>query len=180
MKPVLFYTQNLFSKPCFSPDVIDKQAPRGQDVAVVFNHATSFDRLTYRQTSRPSSQIVSGVFTSAHHATSAPFSGGQWQGGYTPAGSFCRSANPAICLPPNTFSSVTAANRPERKGHIMTTRKAFSRPIIAHPLRTFPNLLQASAFVDRLTDSNNDAYRFNIQQTPTGWTVARVVSGGAA
>ena len=59
-------------------------------------------------------------------------------------------------------------------------RKAFSRPIIAHPLRTFPNLIQASAFVDRLTAGNAAAYRFNIQQTVAdAWTVARVVSGGA-
>ena len=62
----------------------------------------------------------------------------------------------------------------------MSTRKAFSRPIVAHPLRTFPNLLQASAFVDRLTTSNGHPYRFNIQQTAAdAWTVARVVSGGA-
>lgn len=60
-------------------------------------------------------------------------------------------------------------------------RQHFTRPIIAHPLRTFPNLIQASAFVDRLTASNGQPYRFNIQQTAANvWTVARVVSGGAA
>ena len=160
MKPVLFYTQNLFSKPCFSPDAIDKRVPRGQDVAVVFNHATSFSRLTHRQTSRRKLVFERCFYVCTPRHKCAFLNGRQWQGGYTPAGSMCRSANPAICLPPNTFSSVTAANRPHRKGHIMTTRKAFSRPIIAHPLRTFPNLIQASAFVDRLTDSNNDAYRY--------------------
>lgn len=62
----------------------------------------------------------------------------------------------------------------------MTTRKAFSRPLVSHKIRTFPNLIQAAAFVDRLTASNAAAYRFNIQQTAANaWTVARVVSGGA-
>ena len=158
---------------------IDNHRQRQQNKPVVLNRTASFDRLIYRQTSRRYSNL-SGIFTSAHHATSAPFSGGQWQGGYTPAGSVCRSVNPAICLPPHTFDSVTAALLTISKGHIMTTRKAFSRPIIAHPLRTFPNLIQASAFVDRLTAGNAAAYRFNIQQTVAdAWTVARVVSGGA-
>ena len=63
----------------------------------------------------------------------------------------------------------------------MTIRKGYSRPIIAQPLRTFPTLLQASAFIDRLTASNAASYRFNIQQTAANsWTVARVVSGGVA
>ena len=159
---------------------VDSMAQHPQNKPVVFNRTASFDRLTTRQTSRRYSNL-SGIFTSAHHATSAPFFGGQWQGGYTPAGSCCRSVNPAICLPPHTFDSVTAAIQTNKKGHIMPKiRKAFSRPIIAHPLRTFPNLIQASAFVDRLTASNAAAYRFNIQQTAAdAWTVARVVSGGA-
>ncbi|QMT40406.1 hypothetical protein [Neisseria shayeganii] len=60
-------------------------------------------------------------------------------------------------------------------------RKGYSRPITAQPLRTFPTLLQASAFVDRLTAQSAVSYRFNIQQTAADcWTVARVVSGGAA
>lgn len=84
---------------------IDKPEQQRHTARIGFNQPISFDRLTQRQTSRRYSHL-SGIFTSAHHATSAPFSGGQWQGGHAPAGSLCRSVNPAICLPPNTFDSV--------------------------------------------------------------------------
>jgi len=60
-------------------------------------------------------------------------------------------------------------------------RKGFSRPLVSHPIRTFPSLIQAAAFIDRLTATRTDQYRFNIQQSAADkWTVCRVVSGGVA
>ena len=60
-------------------------------------------------------------------------------------------------------------------------RQGYSRPLVSHPIRTFPSLIQAAAFIDRLTASRADHYRFNIQQSATDkWTVCRVVSGGVA
>ena len=60
-------------------------------------------------------------------------------------------------------------------------RKGFSRPLVSHPIRTFPSLIQAAAFIDRLTATRADQYRFNIQQSAADkWTVCRVVSGGVA
>lgn len=64
---------------------------------------------------------------------------------------------------------------------LQSIRKGFARPLVAQPIRTFPNLIQAAAFIDRLTASRADSYRFNIQQTAADqWAVCRVVSGGVA
>ena len=60
-------------------------------------------------------------------------------------------------------------------------RQGYSRPLVSQPIRTFPSLIQAAAFIDRLTAARADSYRFNIQQSAADkWTVCRVVSGGVA
>ena len=66
------------------------------------------------------------------------------------------------------------------KDNIMPSiRSAFRRPLVAQHIRTFPNLSQAAAFIDRLTAARADSYRFNIQQTAADrWAVCRVISGG--
>lgn len=67
------------------------------------------------------------------------------------------------------------------KGLLSAIPAAYSRPLVSHPIRTFPSLIQAAAFIDRLTAARADHYRFNIQQSAADkWTVCRVVSGGVA
>lgn len=60
-------------------------------------------------------------------------------------------------------------------------KSGYARPLISHPIRSFPSLIQAAAFIDRLTSARADSYRFNIQQTAADcWMVCRVVCGGAS
>lgn len=159
--------------------MIDTAINTRQDAGVAFNSAASFGRLIHNGRQAADNSLLSGVFTSATSAMCAPY-GGQWQGGLAPAGTLCQSSNPAICPPPQSFGSDLRALKTITKGFIMATiRKAFSRPIIAHPLRTFPTIIQAAAFVDRMTASNADAYRFNITQDGSRWTVSRVIRGAA-
>ena len=71
--------------------------------------------------------------------------------------------------------------QPIRKVNIMTKiRRAFTRPLISHKIRTFASLNEASRYTGRLLEGNPRA-RFNIQQTAADtWTVCRIVSGGLA
>ncbi len=56
-------------------------------------------------------------------------------------------------------------------------RRAFTRPLVSRKIRSFPSLIQAAAFVDRLTASNRNDYAFNIVQQDGCWTVCNVISG---
>lgn len=56
-------------------------------------------------------------------------------------------------------------------------RKHFTRPIISRPIRSFDSLTAAGRFIDRLTVSNGNDYRFNIIQQGSRWTVCSVISG---
>ena len=145
------------------------------------NPPASFSRLDKQQGRQAAYQYLSGIFTSVYHATSAPFYGGQWQGGFMPTGLVASTANLAICLPPTRLAALSGLYRPTRKGHIMPKiRKAFSRPIYAHKLRSFATFEEACNMVDSLTTRNSDFYRFLIEQTATGWTVSRIAQGSAA
>lgn len=163
---------------------IDSVRRRRQDTAAAFNQAAGFSSPNAtRQTSRRYS-LSGGVIASAFPCCT--FSYGEQGNGrlYACWKRVVQSANPFLLFPALTFSSVKRGlkNQHEKVLIIMKSiRKGYSRPITAQPLRTFPTLLQASAFVDRLTAQSVVSYRFNIQQTAADcWTVARVVSGGAA
>lgn len=162
---------------------IDSARRRRQDTTAAFNQAAGFSSPS--QFGRQAAVIPYRAALLRLHSLVVPFpTGNRGTRGFTPAGSNCRSANPFLLFPAPTFSSVKRGikNQFEKVLIIMNSiRKGYSRPITAQPLRTFPTLLQASAFVDRLTAQSAVSYRFNIQQTAADcWTVARVVSGGAA
>ena len=100
--------------------------------------------------------------------------GGQWQGGFMPAGLYASTANLAICLPPTRFAALSGLLRPYRKGFAMTAiRKGYSRPLYIHTIRNFPTLEAASHHDDLMLRSNALA-RFNIQQPVHGWSVRRI------
>lgn len=157
---------------------IDNHSKRRQYKPTVLNRTASREKLEHNGRQSALNSFLSGIFTSAYPLV-LPFAmAGRGKVRPSRAGSLCQFLTP--CPLPAAHRVRTGSGTPAiTKGHTMTTRKAFSRPIIAHPLRTFPNLIQASAFVDRLTASNTAGYRFNIQQHGNAWTVARVVSGGA-
>ena len=159
---------------------IDNHRQHQQNAASGFNQPPSRRKLEYNGRQAALNSFLSGIFTSAYPLV-LPFAmAGRGKVRPSRAGSLCQFPTPCP-LPAAHRVGTESGIPPTTKGHIMPKiRKAFSRPIIAHPLRTFPNLIQASAFVDRLTAGNAAAYRFNIQQTVAdAWTVARVVSGGA-
>ncbi len=58
------------------------------------------------------------------------------------------------------------------------TRQHFTRPLISRSLRSFDTLAEAGRFIDRLTQSNQNDYRFNIVQQGNRWNVCSIVSGG--
>lgn len=161
-------------------DVLGRQM---HNKPAAFNQAAGFSSPeTVRQTSRHY-PVMGGVIASAFPCCT--FSYGE-QGSGRPCACWKRtvqSANPFLLFPAFAFSSVKRGFKDQyEKVPIMSKiRLGYSRPLVAHPLRTFPTLLQAAAFVDRLTAGNGAAYRFNIQQSAAdAWTVARVVSGGVA
>ena len=148
-----------------------------------FNRAAGFSSpKTTWQTGRRN-PLSGGVFTSAF-PLSYLF---QWEtgaGGLAPAGNTLSSLLTRLLFPARPFSSGQAGlkNQREKVNDTMKTiRKGYSRLLISQPIRTFPNLIQAAAFIDRLTACRAEDYRFNIQQSAADkWTVCRVVSGGAA
>ena len=56
-------------------------------------------------------------------------------------------------------------------------RKGYARPLISRSIRSFDSLADAGRFIDRLTASNINDYRFNIVQNGARWTVCNVISG---
>ena len=140
-----------------------------------FNRLLGFRRLEKQQGRQAANfSVLSGVFTSVIRVIVTPFYGGQWQGGFMPAGLVASTANLAICLPPTRFAALSGSFRPYRKGFAMTAiRKGYSRPLYIHNIRNFPTLEAASRHVDLMLRGNALA-RFNIQQTAQGWSVGRI------
>lgn len=163
--------------------LIDRMRQTAQNIRVAFNQATGFS--SPKQIGRQAAVIPYRAAFLRLHSLAVPFPmGNRGTGGLAPAGSICQSANPFLLFPAFTFSSMKRGikNQIEKVHFIMTKiRQGYSRPLIIHSIRNFSSLSEACRFVDRLTASNGSPYRFNIQQTaPDSWTVARVVSGGAA
>lgn len=158
---------------------LDAAAGAWQYNPAACNSAAGFSRLRQRGRHAALSHELRGFFTSAYHAIGTPFYGGRWRGGFAPAGTLCRSANPAICPPPLTFSSVNAALPTKEKGNTMITQQQGITPVYTRALRTFPTLAAASRHVDLLLERDSLA-RFLIQQTRADrWQVSRVIGGAA-
>ena len=89
-----------------------------------------------------------------------------------PAGNTLSSLSTRLLFPARPFDSGN---------NIMNSiRKGYSRPLITHSIRKFPTLGGAYHHALRLTAANKQC-RFALEQTQSGaWTVARIVSEGAA
>lgn len=162
-----------------SPILIDSIIQSAQNIPAAFNQAAGFDSPnTVRQTSRRYPLLSGGVITSAFPCCTFP-TGNRGTGGLAPAGSNCQSVNPFLLFPALTFDSVKRGCKNQfEKVHIMRSiRKGYARPLISRSIRSFDSLAAAGRFIDRLTASNANDYRFNIVQNGTRWTVCRVVSG---
>ena len=158
--------------------LLDLLGRRLHNESAAFNQAAGFDSPnTVRQISRRY-PLSGGVFTSAFPCCAFP-TGNRGTGGFMPAGTNCQSANPFLLFPALTFSSVKRGFKTQfEKVHIMRKiRKGYSRPLISRSIRSFDSLADAGRFIDRLTASNSNDYRFNIVQNGTRWTVCNVVSG---
>lgn len=158
--------------------LLDVLIRRLQNESAAFNQAAGFSSPnTVRQTSRRY-PLSGGVFTSAFPCCTFP-TGNRGTGGFMPAGTNCQSANPFLLFPALTFSSVKRGFKTQfEKVHIMRKiRKGYSRPLISRSIRSFDSLADAGRFIDRLTASNSNDYRFNIVQNGTRWTVCNVISG---
>ena len=140
-----------------------------------FNRLLGFRRLEKQQGRQAANfSVLSGVFTSVIRVIVTPFYGGQWQGGFMPAGLVASTANLAICLPPTRFAALSGLYRPTRKGFAMNAiRKGYSRPKHIQTIRNFPTFEAASHHIDLMLRSNAMA-RFNIQQPVHGWSVRRI------
>ena len=139
---------------------------------VGLNQSTSFSRLLH--IGRQDAAFIRGFFTSVIPALMPSFYGDKRREALCLLVSMCQSANPLSCCHPITFSSVKVAVKTKRKGIFMAKiRKGYSRPLYIHTIRNFPTLEAASLHVDLMLRSNALA-RFNIQQTPQGWSVGRV------
>ncbi|RKV75163.1 MAG: hypothetical protein D8H97_24190 [Neisseria sp.] len=153
-----------------------------QNAFVAFNQAARFDSLkTNRQTCRRN-PLSGGIFTSAFLLLYLF----QWEtgvGGFVPAGFDLSSLSTRLLFPARPFDSGKAGlkNQIEKVNSIMKSiRKGYSRPLITHSIRKFPTLGGAYHHALRLTAANKQC-RFALEQTQSGaWTVARIVSGGAA
>ena len=124
---------------------------------------------------RQNAAFIRGFFTSVSPALMPSFYGDKRQGRIR-ARWFRYSSLPTLlsCCHPNTFGSVSVAVKTVTKGIFMTKiRKGYSRPLYIQTIRNFPTLEAASHHVDLMLRSNALA-RFNIQQTPQGWSVGRV------
>lgn len=160
-----------------TPLALDIHPTSRQTALIAFNHATGFSspEQSGRYAAKSAYEYRSGFVMSAKHQSFAF----QWRAlvGRLHACwfHFVQSANPANSPPLFTFSSVKVVFKTKVKGNIMASiRKAFSRPIFAHPLRTFSTLEQANDYISRLIVDAGNSYRFNIQQTANGWVVGRV------
>lgn len=170
----------LTSKPRL---LVDTAARNPQNSPVAFHQAAGFDSPNTKwQTSRPK-PFIGGIFTSAFPCCTFP-TGNRGTGGLAPAGFTLSSLSTRFLLfPALTFDSVKRGFKTQsEKVHIIMAviRKGYSRPLITQSIRNFSSLSEASRYIDgRLKDKPKHC--FNIQQTaPDTWTVARVVSGGAA
>lgn len=152
----------------------------GQNLTAAFNQAAGFDSPnTTRQTSRRY-PISGGIVTSA--SPCCTFSYGEQGNGrlYACWKRVVQSVNPFLLFPALTFDSVKRGikNQHEKVHIIMRKiRKGYSRPLISRSIRSFDSLADAGRFIDRLTASNTNDYRFNIVQNGTRWTVCNVISG---
>ena len=139
---------------------------------VDFNQSASFSRLLH--IGRQNAAFIRGFFTSVIPALMPSFHGDKRREALCLLVSMCQSANPLSCCHPITFSSVRVAVITASKGIFMAKiRKGHSRPLYIQTIRNFPTLEAASHHVDLMLRSNALA-RFNIQQTPQGWSVGRV------
>ena len=94
------------------------------------------------------------------------------------AGSFCQFLTPCPLSAAHRVRTESGKEA-KTKGNIMTQiRRAFTRPLVSRKIRSFPSLIQAAAFVDRLTEANRNDYAFNIIQQNGRWAVCSVISGG--
>lgn len=159
--------------------LLDLLGRRLHNESAAFNQSAGFSSPdTNRQTSRRY-PLSGGVFTSAFPCCAFSY-GEQGNGGlYARWIRFVQSANPFLLFPALTFSSVKRGSKNQtEKVHIMRKiRKGYSRPLISRSIRSFDSLADAGRFIDRLTASNSNDYRFNIVQNGTRWTVCNVVSG---
>ena len=160
--------------------LIDTLAQNLQNGLAAFNQAAGFDSPnTTRQTSRRY-PLSGGVVTSAFPCYT--FSYGE-QGNGRPCACWKRvvqSVNPFLLFPAFTFDSVKRGFKTQHeKVHIIMRkiRKGYARPLISRSIRSFDSLADAGRFIDRLTASNINDYRFNIVQNGTRWTVCNVISG---
>ncbi|MDO1508770.1 MULTISPECIES: hypothetical protein [unclassified Neisseria] len=159
--------------------LLDVLIRRLQNESAAFNQAAGFDSPnTTWQTSRRY-PLSGGVFTSAFPCCT--FSYGEQGNGrlYACWKHVVQSVNPFLLFPALTFDSVKRGIKNQReKVHIMRKiRKGYSRPLISRSIRSFDSLADAGRFIDRLTASNSNDYRFNIVQNGTRWTVCNVISG---
>ncbi|QMT44197.1 hypothetical protein [Neisseria dentiae] len=159
--------------------LLDVLIRRLHNESAAFNQAAGFSSPnTTWQTSRRY-PISGGIVTSAFPCCT--FSYGEQGNGrlYACWKHVVQSANPFLLFPALTFSSVKRGIKNQReKVHIMRKiRKGYSRPLISRSIRSFDSLADAGRFIDRLTASNTNDYRFNIVQNGTRWTVCNVISG---
>ena len=171
------FSDGLYSiNRCIFLDVLCRQM---HNKSAVFNQAAGFDSPnTVRQTSRRY-PLSGGIFTSAFPCCTFP-TGNRGTGGFTPAGSNCQSVNLFLLFPAFTFDSVKRGLKTQfEKVHIIMRkiRKGYARPLISRSIRSFDSLADAGRFIDRLTASNINDYRFNIVQNGARWTVCNVISG---
>ncbi|SUA44429.1 Uncharacterised protein [Neisseria zoodegmatis] len=159
--------------------LLDVLIRRLHNESAAFNQAAGFDSPnTTWQTSRRY-PLSGGVFTSAFPCCTFSY-GEQGHGGlYARWKHVVQSVNPFLLFPALTFDSVKRGIKNQReKVHIMRKiRKGYSRPLISRSIRSFDSLADAGRFIDRLTASNSNDYRFNIVQNGTRWTVCNVISG---
>ena len=162
------------------PAVLDLLGRQMHNNSAAFNQAAGFDSPnTTRQTSRRY-PLSGGIVTSAIPCYT--FSYGE-QGNGRPCACWKRvvqSANPFLLFPAFTFSSVKRGfkTQHEKVSIIMRKiRKGYARPLISRSIRSFDSLADAGRFIDRLTASHSNDYRFNIVQNGTRWTVCNVISG---
>ena len=160
--------------------LIDTMTQNPQNNPAAFNQAAGFDSPnTTRQTSRRY-PLSGGIVTSAIPCYT--FSYGE-QGNGRPCACWKRvvqSVNLFLLFPAFTFDSVKRGlkTQHEKVSIIMRKiRKGYARPLISRSIRSFDSLADAGRFIDRLTASHSNDYRFNIVQNGTRWTVCNVISG---
>lgn len=156
---------------------IDSHSKPRQYALACFNKPPSREKLAQNGRQAAFNSLLSGVFTSAYPLV-LPFMVGRGKVRLCRAGSFCQFLTPCPLLAAHRVRTESGKEA-KTKGNIMTQiRRAFTRPLVSRKIRSFPSLIQAAAFVDRLTEANRNDYAFNIIQQGNCWVVCNVISGG--